>query len=80
MRLGAGKHEKLNVFCACNGWEKQECPGTGKRHEAPGWASIPELRMAALGLAWRREPIVAELLLLLLVVPSPLQVSCRVES
>lgn len=45
---------------------------------APGGAFRPELRMAVLGLAWRREPIVEELLLLL--VPSPLQVSCRVES
>lgn len=36
--------------------------------------------MVGLGLVWRREPIVTELLLLLLVVPSPLQVSCRVES
>lgn len=34
--------------------------------------------MAVLGLVWRKEPIVEELLLL--VVPSPLQVSCRVES
>lgn len=45
---------------------------------AAGWAFRPELRMAVLGLAWRREPMVEELLLL--VVPSPLQVSCRVES
>lgn len=45
---------------------------------AAGWAFRPELRMAVLGLLWRREPIVEELLLL--VVPSPLQVSCRVES
>lgn len=45
---------------------------------AAGRAFRPELRIAVLGLLWRREPIVEELLLL--VVPSPLQVSCRVES
>lgn len=60
--------------------KNQECPGTAKHCMAPGRAFIPELRMAFLGLVWRREPIVAELVLLLLVVPSPLQVSCRVES
>lgn len=56
----------------------KECPGTARHCMAPGWPFRPELRMAVLGLLWRREPIVEELLLL--VVPSPLQVSCRLES
>lgn len=54
----------------------RECPGRAK---APGQTFVPELRMVVLGLVWRRDPIVTELLLLL-VVPSPLQVSCRLES
>lgn len=62
------------------GKRTKECPDTAKHCMAPGQAFIPELRMAALGLVWRKEPIVAEPLLLLLVVPSPLQVSCREES
>lgn len=78
---GCGKTWNIKEFlCLQLLGKTKECPGTAKHCMAPGRAFIPELRMAVLGLVWRREPIVAELLLLLLVVPSPLQVSCRVES
>lgn len=73
-----GKYEKLKFLCLQLLGKTKACPGTATHCMAPGWAFRPELRMAVLGLAWRREPIVEELLLL--VVPSPLQVSCRVES
>lgn len=59
--------------------KRRECAGSPGRCVARGWAFLPELRMVARGLLWRREPIGAEVLVLL-VVPSPLQVSCRVES
>lgn len=59
--------------------KRRECAGSPRHCVARGWAFLPELRMVARGLLWRREPIGAEVLVLL-VVPSPLQVSCRVES
>ena len=50
MSRGVRMGEKLEFLCLQLLGKTKECPGTAKHCMAPGWAFIPELRMAVLGL------------------------------